>query len=138
MTYEDVKAAYDREGLVDITPENLKNKSTKHFLDPQVSDVLGLKGHRFRVYYVFNPTSGKFRRRKDEIIPLGNGKKWYKRDGYPLNRRKTVYQVIEGSTLSMRQLIPHREFILEYDIVKQMQLALNPIGCYRKTHKQGI
>ena len=132
MDYELASAAYKAIGLVDITPERCQYKSTRHFLDPKVSDMLGLNGHKMRVYYVFNPTTGVFRRRKDEIIPLGNGTIWRKAAAYPLNRRKTVYHAFDGHTPAMKR----REIILEHDIVKQMQLAAGPIWAYRK--KRGI
>jgi hypothetical protein len=132
LQLETVEAAYKAIGLVDITPERCKYKTTRHYLDPKVSDMLGLNGHKMRVYYTFNPVTGVFRRRKDEIIPLGNGTIWRKASAYPLNRRKTVWHAFDGHIQTKKR----RDIILEFDIAKQMQLAASAILSYRK--KRGV
>jgi hypothetical protein len=122
LTYDEIANTYKQHGLVDITPENCKYKSTRHFLDTRLSDPLGLNGPKMRVYYVFSPETGEFRRRIDTIRPLSNGKNWRQASAYPLNRTKTL-------TYNGRR---YREIMLEHDITKQMYLASSAIDSYRR------
>lgn len=139
ITYDSVKAAYALEGLVDITPERVKHPDTKHFLDPYVSDIYGRNGFKMRVYYVFNPSTGIFRRRTEHIWINSYGQKCRREVAYTLNRRTTkwVYHFLNcrerNWPLQSRQKV--RQVIPVHDIVKQMQLAATAIDAYRQAKR---
>ncbi len=126
VTYDMVKTAFELHGLVDITPDRRQHPETRHFLDPRVSDMFGDEGRgKMRVYYVFNPVTGIFRRRIERIWMSPHYGKMRHETAYALNRRKTVPYLNH----KIREVIP------VHDIVQQMQLAATAIDSYRIARK---